>query len=63
MGGTCNMREGDEKCRQNVRRKTWKKEGNIILKWILKNRLWVYELDSSGSGQALINIVMNVRVP
>jgi hypothetical protein len=42
-------------------------DGMIILKWILGNSVGICMLDTSGSGQGsvkvLVNTVMNFRVP
>jgi hypothetical protein len=42
-------------------------DGRIILKWILKNRVWGCELHSTDSGRgrwrAFVNMAMNLTVP
>jgi len=74
MGVACNMRGRDEKCIQNLHRKTRRKEnvedlgvdGNIILEWILGK--WedvdcMHLTQDVGQWRAVVNTVINLRGP
>jgi len=68
MGGACSAHGRYEKCVQYLGWKTWRKEitwkilgidGEIILDWILGNRVAQYR----NQWQALVNLLMDLLVP